>query len=118
MMHGQFSQYSVTGSQIWAHDPAYGMVMSGYENGGYYANEDWLISPALDLTQHTDIKFTLESAMNFGTASDGTLKVFYSTDYSGSGIQTQPHGLSFQAMLYQQEDGHGLLPEILICQIL
>lgn len=79
---GSFTQYSVTGAQTWAWT-SYGATITGYASG-YFANEDWLISPALDLTQHTNIKFTFESAMNYGTAGQG-LKVYYSNDYSGTG---------------------------------
>ena len=81
---GGFTPYSVTGAQVWAWT-SYGATMSGYAAGTYNANEDWLISPALNLTQHTNIKFKFESAMNYGTAGDGSLKVLYSNDYTGTG---------------------------------
>ena len=49
---GNFTQFSVTGVQIWVNDPvSMYMKMSGYANGSTFANEDWLISPALNLTQ-------------------------------------------------------------------
>jgi hypothetical protein len=60
------------------------MKVSGYANSVYTANEDWLVSPALDLTHHTNIKFNFQSAMKYGTAGLG-LKVYYSTNYSGTG---------------------------------
>ncbi|MEI8202410.1 MAG: DUF5689 domain-containing protein [Bacteroidota bacterium] len=82
---GSFSQYSVTGAQVWAINATYSCAqMSGYSSGNL-ANEDWLISPALDLTHHININFTFQSAMNYGTAGDGSLKVYYSTNYSGTG---------------------------------
>ncbi len=80
---GSFKTFSVAGAQTWAWT-SYGATMSGYANSVYTANEDWLISPALNLTQHTNIKFNFESAMNYGTAGQG-LKVYYSTNYSGNG---------------------------------
>ncbi|MCX6232220.1 MAG: DUF5689 domain-containing protein [Bacteroidetes bacterium] len=80
---GSFVPYSVTGDQVWAWT-TYGATMSGYAGGVYTANEDWLISPVLDLTHHTNIKFSFQSAMNYGTAGQG-MKVYYSTNYSGTG---------------------------------
>jgi len=83
---GSFKQYSVDGPQIWVNDPQYlCMKMSGYEAGTYTANEDWLISPSLNLTNYTNVKLNFQTAMKYGTAGDGTLKVFYSTDYDGVG---------------------------------
>lgn len=83
---GSFMQYSVEGPQFWVNDPQYAcMKMSGYEGGNYIANEDWLISPKLDLSSYTNTILNFQSAMKYGTAGDGTLKVFYSTDYDGVG---------------------------------
>ena len=82
---GSFTQYSVTGAQVWANNASYSVAqMSGY-SGGNNANEDWLVSPALNLTHHTNIILKFSTAMNYGTAGDGSLKVMYSTTYSGSG---------------------------------
>ncbi|NVN94602.1 MAG: DUF5017 domain-containing protein [Bacteroidetes bacterium] len=80
---GSFTQQSVIGDQVWAWS-SYGATVSGYASSVYNANEDWLISPVLDLTHHTNIKFSFQSAMNYGTAGQG-MKVYYSTDYSGTG---------------------------------
>lgn len=84
---GSFTQYSVIGSQIWA-SSSFGTEtfakMSGYASG-YFANEDWLISKPLNLDNYNQEIFSFRTAMNYGTAGDGTLKVYTSTDYSGTG---------------------------------
>ena len=81
-----FSAYSVTGTQVWTMGNSYGATMSGYENGTSYANEDWFISPAIDLSNATNPKVTFDHArgpagsINVGV-NEGYYKVFVSTDY-------------------------------------
>ncbi len=81
-----FSAYSVAGSQVWTMGNAYGATMSGYEGGTSYANEDWFISPAIDLSNATNPKVTFDHArgpagsINVGV-NEGYYKVFVSTDY-------------------------------------
>lgn len=55
--------------------------MNGFD-GGIQDNEDWLISPALDMDLYNDEVLTFENASNF----DGPdLEVMVSTDYDGGG---------------------------------
>ncbi|MBI9069846.1 MAG: endonuclease [Salinivirgaceae bacterium] len=79
--------YSTTGSQEWIIDETHGMEgsscakMSGYENISN-KNEDWLITPQIDLTNVS------EGILSFYTGSnyDGDdIIVQYSTNYSGTG---------------------------------
>jgi len=81
---GTWSQYSVVGDdQVWAqseHDGKSFAKMSGYD-GGNFANEDWLISPALDLNSYIDETFNFESTQNY---SGDNLQLVISTDYDGS----------------------------------
>jgi hypothetical protein len=77
---------SVTGTQVWSLDTTHGnpgscAKMSGFQSGNF-ANEDWLISPAIDLTDFTVATLTFDTAKNF---TGNNLEVFISTDYSGSG---------------------------------
>ena len=51
---GAFITYSTEGEQEWRFDNRYGAVMSGYADDVSYANEDWLISPSLDLSNATN----------------------------------------------------------------
>lgn len=85
-----WTQFSVTGDQLWSVDTLHGLnnsycaKMSGYA-GGNLANEDWLISPALDLTFNADVKVQFYSAFNY----DGTpLQFMVSTDYSSGAPST------------------------------
>lgn len=76
--------YSVLGTQTWGIDTysEYYARISGYDNGTTYANEDWLISPAVDLTSATA---PFLSFRNLKRYSGNDIEVFMSTDYSGSG---------------------------------
>ena len=49
-----FLTYSSVGDQGWYWNSSYGAVMSGYVDPNSYANEDWLISPELDLSNSID----------------------------------------------------------------
>ncbi|MBI5540534.1 MAG: DUF5017 domain-containing protein [Bacteroidia bacterium] len=80
---GTFTQYNVLGDQIWAAS-SYGAKMSGY-SGSYYANEDWLISPSINFNNYNSETLSFISTMNYGTAGDGSLKLYTSLDYSGTG---------------------------------
>lgn len=81
---GQFTPYSVIGDgENWqARDFAdkFFAQMNGF-NGGIQENEDWLISPALDMDLYDDEVLTFENASNF----DGPdLAILVSTDYDGT----------------------------------
>lgn len=80
---GAFTQYSVLGTAVWT-PSSYGAKMSGY-SGGYFANEDWLISPSLNFNNYNLETLSFTSSMNYGIAGDGSLKLYTSTDYSGTG---------------------------------
>jgi hypothetical protein len=80
-----WNAYSVTGAQVWAQatfgNPAPCAVMSGYSSGNK-ANEDWLISPVMDLSVYTTAKLTFDSAYNYTGAP---LQVLVSSNYTGTG---------------------------------
>ena len=76
-----WSQYSVSGAETWIYVNGTG-AQSSLFNGGCQINEDWLISPGLNLSA------TSNELLSFTTAEDfsGTdLTVLYSTNYSGTG---------------------------------
>lgn len=77
---GSFTTYSVTGNEQWS-ITSYGATMTGY-NSGYYANIDWLISPSINLNNSTNEICTFSTAMKYGSINDGSLKFYYSTDYT------------------------------------
>nr|MBA2761542.1 Ig-like domain-containing protein [Segetibacter sp.] len=90
-----FTQFSVTGAQVWsctnfgrdAANPAsntpnpYGVQTNGFDTTNV-PNEDWLISPAFNLTGTTNPLLAFWSRTAFNGAP---LQLKVSTDYSGSG---------------------------------
>lgn len=81
---GLFTNYSVSGEgQVWEPREFGGKFfaqMNGFD-GVIMDNEDWLISPALDMDVYSDEVLTFENAANF----DGPdLGVYVSTDYDGT----------------------------------
>ncbi|MFW5705879.1 MAG: choice-of-anchor J domain-containing protein, partial [Bacteroidota bacterium] len=84
---GGWTPVSVTGDQEWVRTDQYGIEdspcakMSGY-SGGALENEDWLISPAIDLTNSSGEILNFYSAMKF---EGPQLELMVSTDYDGSG---------------------------------
>lgn len=77
---------SVIGNQVWSLNSAAGNPGSCAEMNGYASgaqnNEDWFISPAVDLSTATCANLTFQTARPFnGTA----LQVLVSTNYAGTG---------------------------------
>ena len=88
---GVFTQYSVTGAQIWtqsAYGSDYFAKMSGYANSVYTANEDWLISPSMNLDLYSNEKLNFFTEMKFGASGDGSFRLYYSSDYSSGAPST------------------------------
>lgn len=89
-----FTTVSVTGDQSWYGSTLYGAVCSGYANTQNFDNEDWLISPAMNLYQTDNVKLTFKhtrgnaSVMNNGVA-EGYFKVFATANYTGNIATTQ-----------------------------
>lgn len=56
---GDFNLVSLVGDQVWKWDASYKyMTITGYVSTGVYAdNDDWLISPAMNLTERGDSTF-------------------------------------------------------------
>lgn len=88
--YDKFTAYSVAGSQVWAFSSSYGAKMTGYDSASKTnnANEDWLISPALDLSSKTSATLSFDQTGKFfGTMlSEATLWV--STNYSSGAPST------------------------------
>ncbi len=91
-----FTQFSVSGAQVWActtfgRDPAApagtaafpnAIQINGFASGSNVINEDWLISPSLNLTGTT---FPLLSFWSRTAFNGAPLKLKVSTNYSGTG---------------------------------
>jgi hypothetical protein len=82
-----FTAVSVSGEGEWYadvyNDNSYAKV-SGYNKG---ANEDWLISPKMDLTGTTAATLTFDHAAKFGNANNygNDLTIWFSTDFTDGG---------------------------------
>jgi hypothetical protein len=82
--NASFNNWTITdalGAQSWTSQATY-VEGNGYA-GGQVANEDWLISPSIDLTSETDIKFQINQAINYAT-DISLLKILVSTNYTGA----------------------------------
>ena len=95
--YNTFTSYNVLGEQEWYQNSShldYGAVMSGYANNTSYANEDWFISPAIDLSGSTNPIFTFDHArgpagsINVGV-TEGYYTVWVTNDYNTGDDPTQ-----------------------------
>lgn len=89
-----FTAVSVTGPQEWNFNSQYGAVCSGFTAGQSYANEDWFVSPAMNLTGMGNVTLNFShtrgnaSVMNVGV-SQGWYKAFATANYTGNPATTQ-----------------------------
>ncbi len=65
---GNFSNYNALGTQVWGWRSVYGAVISGYSGGVSNINEDWLVSPALDLSGNSTVTLNFEHAVNYANS--------------------------------------------------
>lgn len=85
---GAFTPVNVSGLQQWGFREYNGRgyaSMSGYQSGASHANEDWLISPAVDLGDAKAAVLTFRHTWNKGDVSrmKQELQVMFSYDYAG-----------------------------------
>ncbi len=80
---GDFSTVNVLGEQDW-HFSSYGYaLMSGYSNGAI-PNEDWLISPEIDLAESTGTTLNVNQVVNYINDQWEQVAILVSADYDGS----------------------------------
>ena len=78
---------SIIGSQVWTLDTQYGnpgscAKMTGYANSTNNANEDWLISPVLNMSSLASATLSFDTATKF---SGNPLSILISRNYNGLG---------------------------------
>ena len=82
----KFLVVNVSGDLTWTFDAKYGAKMTGYDTKTH-ANEDWFISPALDLTGK-DVKLSFEHARgpkgSMAVATAGHYTLWVSNDLAGT----------------------------------
>lgn len=93
-----WTAFSISGSQNWTcttsgYDSS-GVQMNGYSNGNYYANEDWLISPKVQINSYYKPELRFMSRTKY---TGQTLQLYYSQNYSGTG---DPNTASWTALSY------------------
>jgi len=81
---GTFTGYSVSGAQtwVWANFDSGCAKMSGYTTTNN-VNEDWLISPNINLTGKANVKMVIREAINYITTLND-VQVLVSTNYDGT----------------------------------
>ncbi|MBN2637914.1 MAG: choice-of-anchor J domain-containing protein [Bacteroidales bacterium] len=82
---GSFNTFSDAGAQVWKwgiYDNGCA-VMSGY-SGSNYANTDWLVSPAIDLTNNTGTVLVVNQAAKYVYDQWQNIKILISSDYDGT----------------------------------
>lgn len=79
---GDFTAFSVKGDQVWAWSSYNGdgfAKISGY-SGGNLVNEDWLISPAMDMTKRKAVQFTFDHTHKYGVENFASQMTAWVTD--------------------------------------
>ena len=100
----KFTAVSVSGTQAWTFDAKYGAKMSGYNGSSTDPNEDWFITPALNLAGKSNVTLTFNHA--FGPASSvptteatkGQYTIWVSNDFNGdvaTATWTQLQGMEY-----------------------
>lgn len=83
-----FEAKSINGTAVW-HQSTHNNVpfakISGFDSQAKraFANEDWLVSPAFDLTEATIAKLTFSHAINYANNIQEEAKLYYTTNYNG-----------------------------------
>jgi hypothetical protein len=86
----KFTIQNVLGAQVWSFDSRYGAVMSGFASGSH-ANEDWFISPAINLSEKSNVVLTFEHARGPAgsmSVSTSNYTLWVSTDYTSGNPST------------------------------
>lgn len=87
-----FTAQSVKGSQSWRVNTQYkNASMSGFQDGASHENEDWLISPAMNLTDTKAGFVTFSHTWNKGDVSKmkSEITIWFTTNYTGDASTTQ-----------------------------
>ncbi len=78
---GEFTTQNVSGDQQWVYNSSKYVIMSGYVSPTNYANEDWLISPEIDLSGLTAAHLSFDHAARYFANITTDVTVWISTDY-------------------------------------
>ena len=88
---GEFTEKSIIGNEKWTMSSYNGneyAKMTGYDGSNKQENEDWLISPAIDLTKKTGVKFNIRQAANYVNGKWEYLQIMATDAYTGDPTTT------------------------------
>jgi hypothetical protein len=85
-----WTKFSVTGAQVWTLNTTFGnpgscAIMTGFANSTNNTNEDWLISPSINLSGVTSATLKFDNASRF---TGNLLEVYVSTNYNSGAPST------------------------------
>jgi hypothetical protein len=78
---GKFSAINVSGAQYWLIDSHGYATISGYVSSINNANEDWLISPQIDMTKVAKAKLTFDHVARYFANPKTEATLWYSENY-------------------------------------
>lgn len=79
---GSFSTQSVSGTQVYAYDGVYKcMKVTGFESGTKYVNEDWLLSPVINLSNEAAAYVSFSHAAKYFSVAANEMTLWISTNY-------------------------------------
>lgn len=88
---------NISGVQEWSEGVDFNNVqMSGFD-GSAVANEDWLISPEIDLSDKSNVRILIEQTYRFGDDLNN-LKVLVADNYPGSGVEANWEEITFNTL--------------------
>ncbi len=97
--YDKFSAYSVKGAQEWTFDGQFGAKMSGFADNRSYVNEDWFISPALDLSEYESVKLSFEHARGpAGSINVGVSEGYYTVWVSNNYVEGDPNEADWEEL--------------------
>lgn len=86
---GNFKAFSVKGDQVWKHDATNKyMKVSGFFNSTNNENEDWLVSPEINLTGINNASLQFDHTGKLFGANLSDMTVWVSTNFNGSDLAT------------------------------
>lgn len=92
-----FENVDVSGALGWSVGAA-NVQGSGF-SGGANANEDWLISPEIDLTGEVDLKFQINQEIDLFGADPASIDIIISKDYTTG---TDPMGATWEVFTFDK----------------
>ena len=89
---------NIVGEQEWSEGGDFNNVqMSGFNGSSAVPNEDWLISPEIDLSDENNIRIFIEQTYRFGDDLSN-LKVLIADNYPGTGVEANWEEITFTTL--------------------